>query len=158
MSDPSSKPLICARASVPIPAGARLAQLLAKLHGRRVAYRVSYGSEPLRELRGRGSFAVEIKDGSLRCRIFGEMFMPGPFEFAFHVFWLTRRGMIRAAFDLADARPPELRNPGESFIHFETLRDASLREEAQAFLQNLASRKRTGPGPSTVARTRPPPV
>lgn len=77
----------------------------------------------------------------MRCRIIGEMFQPGPFEFVFHVFWLTRRGMIRTAFDLADNRPPERQNVADSFIHFEILRDESARAEAAAFVGWLTSGK-----------------
>jgi len=141
MSVAREKPLICSGAASPIRASSRLARLMEKLHGQRAVYHLWHGAEPGRELMGCGSFSVEIADGLLRCRVFGELFKPGPFEFAFHVFWLTRRGMIRTALDLADDRPPERRNGAESFIHFETLRDASLRKEASAFLQYLASRK-----------------
>jgi hypothetical protein len=141
MSDDAAKPLIGSSTVPPIRAGTRLARLMEKLHGQRVSYRVWHGAGPRRELLGRGKFAVEIAGGWLRCRIFGEMFKPGPFEFAFHVFWLTRRGMIRAAFDLVENRPPERRNAAESFIDFGILRDESARVEARAFLRSLASRK-----------------
>lgn len=135
MSDVPEKPLIGTRAVMPILAGSKLGRLIAKLHGQQAAYHLWHGTEPRRELVGRGTFSVEIAEGGLRCRIFGEMFKPGPFEFTFHVFWLTRRGMLRTAFDLADNRPPEHRKAGEPFIHFKTLRDDSVRKDAEKFIE-----------------------
>lgn len=64
----------------------------------------------------------------LHCRVHGDLFKPGPFEFVFHQFWLTRRGML-----LAENRPPDSRSKSETFLDCAKLPDLAVRREAVAF-------------------------
>lgn len=107
----------------------------------RVAYRYFHGKEPPRELASSGSLVIEFSEDKLRGRIHGDLFKPSPFEFCFHNFWLTRRGLIHAVFDLAENRPPAHRSASETFIHFELGADLTLRREAEVFSRRFVEKR-----------------
>jgi hypothetical protein len=143
--DPLDKPLIAARRPATIRAWTRLGRIIAKLHGMRAAYRYWYGHGARRELSGSGRLQVEITERELRCRVLGDLFKPGPCEFVFHQFWLTRRGMILAVFDLAENRPPESHAASETFLQISDIRDAAIRREAALFRANFRRKKKRTP-------------
>ena len=92
-----------------------------------VAYRLLWGHE----LTGWGQLKVEVSDGNLWCKVAGEVFKPTSIEYAFHDFWLTRRGMIVTVSNLLEARNPTERSAHEIFIQVvqpdrELKRDAAL--------------------------------
>jgi len=143
MSESVEKPLIAPKRPTPIRAATSLGQILVKLHGARVTYRYCLTESFAPYLVGSGHFAVEMSDGNLHCLVHGELFKPGPFEFEFHRFWLTRRGIILAVFDLAANCPPECRSNSEDFLHFTYLKDPAIRREAVAFCERpFPGRKR----------------
>ncbi len=141
-SDDSARALIAGCRPRPFALKTRTARLVARflgaLNGACVSYRYFHGGELRRELSGRGVFIVERHEDGLRCRIQGELHRPTPFEFCFHHFHLTGRGVLAAVFALADDRPREQRGASEPFLHFETGADFRLRREAAAFLARFA--------------------
>lgn len=141
MAAQPDKPLINELRSAAVRSGSRPGQILAKLHAGRVAYRYWHGGDDRRELTGCGLFMVDISGAELRCRVLGDLFKPSPFEFGFHQFWLTRRGMLMAVFDLAENRPPGSRSASETFIHFTSVHDVAIRRMAAAFRKSPESRK-----------------
>jgi len=116
------------------------AWIVRKLDGLGVAYRYRLGGKLNGEVEGRGTFIVETREGKLRCRIQGDLFKATDFAYAFHSFWLTRRGIISAVRDLAEDRPPEKRGPTETFLHFELSADYKVRREAQELRRRLRER------------------
>jgi hypothetical protein len=95
---------------------------------------------------GWGKLAVESVAGMQWCRIVGEVFRPSPFEFQFHSFWLTRRGMILVIAGLLDLRDAQDRSAGEVYIQPAGLIDRDLKEQAVLWLekrrQNRLKRER----------------
>ena len=145
MSDTLDKPLITATHPGLLRPGSRPGRILSKLHASQVVYRFRHGGGEGRELAGAGQFFVEIREGNLRCRVLGDLFKPGPCEFAFHRFWLTRRGMMLAVFGLAESMSPGgSANSGE-FIHFANLQDPAPRREAAAFRQRSRNNEQKFP-------------
>jgi hypothetical protein len=107
--DPESKPLLAARRPAGIPDRSRLARIMAKLDGVRVRYRFWIGAGSRHELAGVGRLQVRPAAGQLWCRVAGELHRPSPVEYAFHSFWLTRRGQILLVASLLDHRAPPAR-------------------------------------------------
>jgi hypothetical protein len=77
-----------------VAVGTRLGRIIFRLDRVGVVYHLPVPSDNERFLDGRGTLHVDIEDHQVRCHVVGEVFRPSPFEFAFHSFWLTRRGMI----------------------------------------------------------------
>lgn len=92
-----------------------LARVIAGLDGARVRYRVSVpGHEKL--LEGDGRFEVQMVNFTVCGRVLGDVFLPSAFEFGFHSFWLTRRGMTLLALGTAAMAEREAASPAASFI------------------------------------------
>lgn len=102
--------LIASRPPKGLRPGTRLARVIAGLDGVRVRYQVAM-PEGGRNLAGSGRLQLERVNDTTGCRVLGEVFLPSGFEFCFHSFWLTRRGMIVLALGtatMADADAPPL--------------------------------------------------
>jgi hypothetical protein len=138
-------PLIAAKRPFPLSlsmhTGHAVAQILRTLEGARIVYRFFHGKESPRELAGSGLLGIEIVEGQLFGRIRGDLFKPTPFEFCFHRLWLTRRGLIRVVFDLAEDRSPSHRGALEAFIHCESAVDPALRRAAVVFRERYAGKR-----------------
>ena len=145
MPDELDKPLITAVHPGVIRPGSRPGRILAGLHAARVVYHFRQDGERGRAIAGSGQFFVEITGGELRCRVLGDLFKPGPFEFVFHRFWLTRRGMILAALDLAGNRPPSSPANSGEFLHFTDINDPAIRREAAAWRKQPKSGEQRSP-------------
>jgi hypothetical protein len=77
---------------------------------------------------------VDIESHQVRCHVVGEVFRPSPFEFAFHSFWLTRRGMIMIVASLLAEKPSP-----SSFISTTGQPAPDLKAEAARCLRAKAS-------------------
>lgn len=112
---PSDDPLIDSRPPKGLRPGSRLARVIRGLDGARVAYRLII-PDGEHILGGSGKLQVEPVDGLLGCRVLGEVFLPNRFEFCFHSFWLTRRGMIVLALGTATMEDAGASAPTGSLI------------------------------------------
>jgi len=133
MPEAFDKPLIAARRPAAVKAGTRLGRIIARLPTARVEFRYWHGREKQHELAGSGRLQVESREGGLHCRVLGDLFKRNPFEFVFHQFWLTRRGMIMVVLDLAEDLPPASRGQSGSFLYFLHPPDPELWRAAIAF-------------------------
>jgi hypothetical protein len=109
-ADAGDDPLIASRPPKGLRLGTRLAKVIARLDGTRVRYHLPMAVGG-RVLAGGGRLQVERVNDTIGCRMLGDLFLPSSFEFCFHSFWLTRRGMIvlalgTAAMADAGASPP----------------------------------------------------
>jgi hypothetical protein len=132
--------LISARRVEGMAEGARLGRIFTRLDRAEVEYRLQIPGDIKRHLSGRGNLRVEIRNGQVWCRVAGGVFRPSPFEFSFHSFWLTRRGMILVVIGLLEKRPPDA-----PFIRLTGYRARELKAQAARWLQ---SRTRANPKPS----------
>ena len=112
-----------------------LAKIIAKMDRVAVRYQLPIPADGHRLLAGWGRLHVESSERFLWCRVMGEMFRPSPFEFAFHSFWLTRRGMILAVAGVLADRPLETRAADEIFIQPTGIPDRDLRAQAARWLK-----------------------
>lgn len=110
------KLLICQRRSEGVAAGSRLGAIVRRLEGVSVAYQLWISAVGGRRLAGWGNLRVEASERLVFCRVAGEVFRPSEYEFVFHSFWLTRRGMIVVVAGLLEERPPQERTAEETFI------------------------------------------
>ena len=114
-------------------AGTRLGRIISRMDRVGVAYRLPFPSDNERLLAGRGTLHVDVEDHQVQSQVVGEVFRPSPFEFAFHSFWLTRRGMIMMVASLLDEKPS-----ASSFISTTGQLDPALKAEAARWLQARA--------------------
>jgi hypothetical protein len=98
-----------------------------------VVYSLPVPGDNERLLAGRGTLHVDIEHQQVQSQVVGEVFCPSPFEFAFHSFWLTRRGMIMIVASLLVKRPST-----SSFISTTGQLDPALKAEAARWLQARA--------------------
>ena len=129
------KPFISQRQPEGLPAGTRLGKIIIRLNRVNVGYQLRTSSEGGRRLTGWGTLHVETANGLVWCRVAGEVFRPSEYEFAFHTFWLTRRGMILVVAGLLEERRPQERNPEENFIQPVALFDRDLKAQAAEWLK-----------------------
>lgn len=100
------------------------------MDGAGVVYRLPVPSDNERLLAGHGTLHVEKKGHLVRSHVVGDVFRPSPFEFAFHWFWLTRRGMIMIVASLL------AEEPSTSFLISTTSQpDRDLKAEAARWLR-----------------------
>jgi len=92
-----------------------LARVIAGLDGARVRYRVAMPAHE-KMLEGDGRFEVQMVNFTVCGRVLGEVCLPSAFEFGFHSFWLTHRGMVLLACGTAMMAEREPASPAGSFI------------------------------------------
>jgi len=129
------KPLICQSRSEGVAAGTRLGAIIRRMGGLSVGYQLWISAEANRRLAGWGNLRVEVLDGLVFCRVAGEVFRPSEYEFVFHSFWLTRRGMILVVAGLLEERAPQERTAGETFIQPIIPFDRDLKIQAAKWLK-----------------------
>ena len=129
------KPLICARRPQGVNAGTRLAKIITLLDRIIVGYQMPIPPDGERAMAGWGRLRVEVSEGRVCCRVVGEVVRPNPFEYVFHSFWLTRRGMIYVIAGLLEQRSPESRLPEEVFIQPIGSFDRGLKGQAARWLR-----------------------
>jgi hypothetical protein len=127
-------PLISERDPEGLAVTTHLGKLIARMEGVTVAYRLWIPPVGERQLVGWGTLKVNSSEGRITCRISGEVSRPSPFEYVFHHFWLTRRGMFVVVAGLFETRPPQERDPSEAFIQPVGPSVRSLRSEAEHWL------------------------
>jgi len=110
------KLLICPRRPEGLPVGTRLGRIIRRLDGVSVGYQLRFSAENNERLAGWGNLRVQTSEGLVWCRVAGEVFRPSEYEFGFHSFWLTRRGMILVVTGLLEERKPQERRAEETFI------------------------------------------
>jgi hypothetical protein len=129
------KPLISAHVPEGLAATTHLGKLIARMDGITVAYRLWIPPGGERQLAGWGTLNLKSSEGRITCRVSGEVFRPSPFEFVFHNFWLTRRGMILVVTGLLEDRTPQSRDSLETFIQPVGPAVRDLRAEAKRWLR-----------------------
>ena len=114
--DPDDDPaLITSRPPDGLRPRTSLARVIAGLDGARVRYRVTVpGREKV--LEGGGRFEVQMVNFTVCGRVLGDVCLPSAFEFGFHSFWLTQRGMVLLARGTATMAEREPASPAASFI------------------------------------------
>ena len=124
-----TRQLISDRRPQAVATGTQLGRLIRRLDRTTVAYRLVWGHE----LAGWGQLRVEVVDGKLWCKVAGEVFKPSAVEYAFHNYWLTRRGMILTVSNLLEERKPTDRSGHEIFIQV-AQPDRELKHDAALWL------------------------
>jgi hypothetical protein len=112
-----------------------LGRIIRRLDGVSVSYQLRFSAQRDRRLAGWGNLRVKMSDGLVWCRVAGEVFRPSDYEFAFHSFWLTRRGMIQVVAGLLEERKPQERCVEETFIQPVLISDRALKSQAAQCLK-----------------------
>jgi len=89
-----NKPLISPRRPKGVAMSTRLGRIITRLDQVSVSYQLPISGKFGTYISGTGKMRAEKREDQIQCRVEGDVFRPNPFEFAFHSFWLTRRGMI----------------------------------------------------------------
>lgn len=129
-----NKPLISSRRPKGVIVSTRLGKIIARLDQVRVVYQLPEAGEAGSRIIGTGNLRIEKREDQLQCRVVGDVFRPNPFEFGFHSFWLTRRGMILLVVSLVV-------NQAEAPFYIKTKGnlDPALKTAARQWLRRQAS-------------------
>ena len=135
-----------------VPGATKLGRIIAKLDQAAIAYRLPVAGENGTYISGTGTMRVEKRDDrTIFARVSGDVFRPSSFEYSFHAFWLTRRGMIllviglitdqsEAAADIKLRGNPnrELKEAAKHWLRRRRVPETPLQEalQAEAFRQN----------------------
>jgi hypothetical protein len=128
------KPLISSRRPKGVTISTWLGKIVARLDQVSIVYQLPVSGEAGSCISGTGNLRIEKREDQLQCRVAGDVFRSNPFEFAFHSFWLTRRGMILLVVTLVVNQP-------EAAFYIKTKGniDLALKTDARRWLRRQTS-------------------